>query len=195
MKLLASALLIGVAAASPPLQQPLQEAQQAQPIIRPSIVDNLATAAHDLQRHLSSLTEDARAVWDEVAALFPDAMTAQHLFSAPKKHIRRPDSHWDHVLRGEDVQDVWVENAKGEKERKVGGRLEAYNLRSKKVDPSALGVDPGVKQYSGYLDDQEEDKHLFYCESEWQYDVWIMLMEKGSSNRATIPRMIPSCFG
>jgi cathepsin A (carboxypeptidase C) len=26
-----------------------------------------------------------------------------------------------------------------------------------------LGVDK-VKQYSGYLDDEEEDKHLFYCE-------------------------------
>jgi hypothetical protein len=33
----------------------------------------------------------------------------------------------------------------------------------KAVDPSKLGVDPGVKQYSGYLDDNENDKHLFYC--------------------------------
>jgi L-rhamnose mutarotase len=30
----------------------------------------------------------------------------------------------------------------------------------------ALGIDPGVKQYSGYLDDDENDKHLFYCEFE-----------------------------
>jgi cathepsin A (carboxypeptidase C) len=36
-------------------------------------------------------------------------------------------------------------------------------MRVKKVDPAALGVDK-VKQYSGYLDDEEEDKHLFYCE-------------------------------
>jgi len=31
----------------------------------------------------------------------------------------------------------------------------------KKVDPSKLGVDT-VKQYSGYLDDEKNDKHLFY---------------------------------
>jgi cathepsin A (carboxypeptidase C) len=40
--------------------------------------------------------------------------------------------------------------------------LEQYNLRGKKVDPSKLGVDT-VKQYSGYLDDEANDKHLFYC--------------------------------
>jgi cathepsin A (carboxypeptidase C) len=57
---------------------------------------------------------------------------------------------------------VWVENANGEKERAIDGKLENYNLRAKKVDPSKLGVDT-VKQYSGYLDDEKNDKHLFYC--------------------------------
>lgn len=56
-----------------------------------------------------------------------------------------------------------MENENGEEERHLDGDLEAYNLRAKKVDPSKLGVDPDVKQYSGYLDDEENDKHLFYC--------------------------------
>lgn len=47
-------------------------------------------------------------------------------------------------------------------ERAIDGKLEAYNLRAKRVDPSKLGVDT-VKQYSGYLDDEKNDKHLFYC--------------------------------
>jgi cathepsin A (carboxypeptidase C) len=63
------------------------------------------------------------------------------------------------------VQSVWVTGAGGTKEREIDGKLEAYDLRVKKVDPSVLGVDPDVKQYSGYLDDNENDKHLFYCES------------------------------
>ena len=95
--------------------------------------------------------------------MFPEAMDKASFFSAPKKHTRRPDSEWDHIIKGADVQSVWVENANGEKERDVDGRLEAYNLRAKKIDPSNLGVDPGVTQYSGYLDDEENDKHLFYC--------------------------------
>lgn len=66
-------------------------------------------------------------------------------------------------MKGADVQSIWVENANGEQERDVGGKLDDYNLRTRKVDPSSLGVDPDVKQYSGYLDDEANDKHLFYC--------------------------------
>ena len=84
--------------------------------------------------------------------------------SPPKRPNRRPDAEWDHIVRGSELQSVWVENAEtGVREREVDGKLENHTLRVKKVDPSALGVDPGVKQYSGYLDDDEEDKHLFYC--------------------------------
>ncbi|KAG9971925.1 carboxypeptidase Y-like protein A, partial [Aureobasidium melanogenum] len=64
-------------------------------------------------------------------------------------------------MKGADIQSVWVENAQGQKEREIEGKLENYSLRTKKVDPSHLGVDK-VKQYSGYLDDDEDDKHLFY---------------------------------
>ena len=95
--------------------------------------------------------------------MYPGDMDEARFFSTPKAHHRRPDNHWDHILRGADVQSVWVENEKGEKERDVDGRLNAYDLRAKAVDPGVLGVDPKVKQYSGYLDDIENDKHLFYC--------------------------------
>lgn len=156
MKLLASSLLVGAASAAiAPQQHVFQSPRQ--------FSDSAwSKPLHNLQDSLKSLTAEARAVWDEVAMMFPEAMDKASFFSSPKKHTRRPDSEWDHVIKGADVQSVWVMN-KGEKERDVDGRLEAYNLRTKKIDPSVLGVDPGVKQYSGYLDDEENDKHLFYC--------------------------------
>lgn len=111
----------------------------------------------------SEMTSEAKAAWDELTLLAPDAVEAfkKNAFpTPPKPHTRRPDTHWDHVVKGADVQSIWTET-NGEKHRQVGGRLDNYNLRAKKVDPSKLGVDK-VKQYSGYLDDDEEDKHLFY---------------------------------
>ncbi|GAM87420.1 hypothetical protein ANO11243_054440 [Dothideomycetidae sp. 11243] len=116
---------------------------------------------HQLQESLKHLTGEARRVWDEVAMMFPQEMEKATFFSSPKPHTRKADSKWDHVLRGADIQSVWVTNSKGEQERDVDGKLETYNLRTKKVDPSSLGIDK-VKQYSGYLDDEENDKHLFY---------------------------------
>ena len=86
----------------------------------------------------------------------------QSILKAPKPHSRKHDNEWDHIMKGADVQSVWVENAQGQKEREIEGKLENYSLRTKKVDPSHLNVDK-VKQYSGYLDDEEDDKHLFYC--------------------------------
>ncbi|MCJ1361911.1 hypothetical protein MMC16_001012 [Acarospora aff. strigata] len=155
MKVYTSTLLLGVASAavtSP--QHVFQLPKQAS--------EAWTKPFHNLQHHLKSLTSEARAVWDEVAMMFPEAMDKANFFSLPKKHTRRHDSEWDHIMRGADVQSVWVETAQGEKERDVDGKLESYSLRTKKVDPSVLGVDPGVKQYSGYLDDEEDDKHLFY---------------------------------
>lgn len=159
MKVLATSLLIGAAAAAvSPLQQPIQLPTQF-----PEEAKSAWSKQFDsLKDVLSGLTAEARAIWDEVAMLYPEDMAKAAFFSAPKKHNRRPDHEWDHIVRGSDVQSVWVENAQGEKERELDGKLESYDLRVKKVDPSALGVDPGVKQYSGYLDDNDNDKHLFY---------------------------------
>ena len=156
MKLFEASLLIGAASASLyPFQHVLQPPREAS--------EAWTRPLHNLQESLRTFTGEARALWDEVATMFPEAMDQASFFSSPKKHTRRGDSHWDHILKGADIQKVWVENKDGEKERDVDGKIESYDLRAKKVDPSALGVDPGVKQYSGYLDDNENDKHLFYC--------------------------------
>jgi cathepsin A (carboxypeptidase C) len=158
MRVLASTLLLGAATAAIVPQHVLKPPKVPSPV--------LVKPLESLSEVLKSLSSEARELWDEMALHFPESFeqATGTFFSNPKPHIRRPDSHWDYVVKGADVQSVWVENAKGEKERELDGKLENYNLRAKKVDPSVLGIDPGVKQYSGYLDDEEKDKHLFYCE-------------------------------
>jgi cathepsin A (carboxypeptidase C) len=143
MKFLAASLLVGAAAASVTPQQPLQALPKAFPEEAKSA---LSKQLHRMKDFLKGLTSEAAAIWDEVATEFPAEMNAASFFSSPKKHIRRPDFEWDHIVRGKDVQSVWVENASGEQEREVDGKLETYDLRVKSVDPSKLGVDPDVKQ-------------------------------------------------
>jgi cathepsin A (carboxypeptidase C) len=165
MKVLASTVLLGAASAAMTNQQqifsnpfkgqhPLKEA--AKPV-----ADAWAESLKHLSQSMKNIPAEAKALWDEVAMMFPEAMDQATFFSSPKPHTRKPDSAWDYVVKGADIQSVWIENSKGEKEREIDGKLETYNLRAKKVDPSKLGVDK-VKQYSGYLDDEENDKHLFY---------------------------------
>lgn len=160
MKLLASTLLLGAASASfAPQQHVFQNPFKTSKL--PS-TDGWSKPLHALSEAMKGMTSEAKAVWDEVYALFPEAMEQATFFSSPKPHQRKPNSAWDYVVYGADIESVWVENANGQKERMIEGNLESYNLRAKKVDPSKLGVDT-VKQYSGYLDDEANDKHLFYC--------------------------------
>lgn len=178
MRVIPTALLVGAAsAAAPPFQQVIGSqneqvdnwAQQGSDLFKQGQdafkqgSEFLSKPLQNLQDQFKTLSGEARQLWQEVADHFPDSMEQAPMLSLPKKHNRRPDSHWDHVVRGEEVQSVWVAGASGTKEREIDGKLEAYDLRVKKVDPSVLGVDPDVKQYSGYLDDNENDKHLFYC--------------------------------
>ena len=156
MKLAALSLVVGVATAASPFQQVFQSPNK-------QLSDTWSKSLQNLQKSFKALSGEARAVWDEVAMMFPESMDNLSFFSPPKKHSRRPDKQWDYIVKGAMIQDVWVENKAGEKERDIDGNLKAYDLRAKKVDPSVLGIDPGVKQYSGYLDDNENDKHLFYC--------------------------------
>lgn len=160
MKVAASALLVGAATAAVAPQQHVFKLPEQ---LKELNTESWTKPLQNLEESLKSLTGEARRIWDEVALMFPESFEKASFFSSPKPHTRKPDHEWDHVVKGADVQSVWVENAKGEKEREIDGKLENYNLRVKKVDPSSLGVDK-VKQYSGYLDDEEEDKHLFYCE-------------------------------
>lgn len=109
------------------------------------------------------LDEHASSILDELN-IFKDTSTSSLLrdfFTPPKAHIRKPDDEWDYIVRGQNLASSWVANSKGEETRELDGKLDTYDLRVRSVDPSSLGVDD-VKQYSGYLDDNENDKHLFY---------------------------------
>ena len=166
MKVLALALLVGAAVAEvPQQQQPLQVPEVLRDAYK-KLEDKASSSSwtrplEKLQHELKHLTEEARATWDEVALMFPESMSKASFLSLPKPHTKKPDSHWDFHTSGSEIQSVWVTNENGEQEREISGQLEAFNLRTKKVDPKKLGVDD-VKQYSGYLDNEEDDKHLFY---------------------------------
>ena len=195
MKVATSALLVGAASAAiTPPQQVLNLPQQIKDAAS-SAKDAWTKPLHNLEESLKSLSGDARQIWDEVAMMFPESFDNANFWSMPKPHTRRHDSEWDHIMRGSDIQSVWVTNSKGEKERDIEGHLEPYSLRTKKVDPSSLGVDK-VKQYSGYLDDDENDKHLFYCKRIIQDTPTISnTMLQGSSSLEMIRRTTQSSFG
>lgn len=74
----------------------------------------------------------------------------------PPKFTKRPDSEWDHIVDGRDVEAMM--KATGQR---VDGKFANKKLRIK--EPVGLGVDR-VKQYSGYID-VDEDKHIFFCSS------------------------------
>lgn len=157
MRLSTSALVLGAASSAVGLQEQQVLGGDSKPLV------DVNAWTKPLEKFFGEISSEAKAVWDEVTLLAPDAVEAfkKQVLTQPKKANRRPDAHWDHIVKGADVQSLWVEK-NGEKHREVGGKLDNFNLRAKKVDPSKLGVDK-VKQYSGYLDNEEEDKHLFYC--------------------------------
>lgn len=162
MRIATSALLVGAASAAN-LQQDTQHVLNGAAEKASDVTSSWADKIKDYEAAFGSMTSEAKAVWDEISLLIPNAFDALPPLNKPKKHARKPDSHWDFITKGADVQSVWTKaTAESESHRVVGGDLEAYNLRTKAVDPSKLGVDT-VKQYSGYLDDEANDKHLFYC--------------------------------
>lgn len=112
-----------------------------------AVVDSVADA-------IKALPQATRDLWAEVEDMLPRKLDQISIKSSPKKHTKRPRSHWDFHVSGDEVSIM--------DDGKLDDDLAHYKLRGKKVDPSKLGVDPGVKQYSGYLDDEENDKHLFY---------------------------------
>lgn len=163
MRIATSTLFVGAASAVTFQQQAQHVLSGGFDAVKPA-VDSFAGPLKSFEEALKGVTAEAKALWNEVQLLVPDAFDRATWFSSPKPHSRKPDHVWDYVVKGADVQSLWVQDADGESHREVGGRLESYNLRAKTVDPSKLGIDT-VKQYSGYLDDEANDKHLFYCES------------------------------
>lgn len=162
MRIATSALLVGAASAVN-LQQDAQRVLDGAADKAQGVASSWADKIQEYEAAFGSMTSEARAVWDELALLVPNIADSIPPLTKPKKHARKPDSHWDFITKGADVQSVWTKaTADSPSHRAVGGDLEDYNLRTKKVDPAKLGVDT-VKQYSGYLDDEANDKHLFYC--------------------------------
>jgi cathepsin A (carboxypeptidase C) len=164
MKVATSALFIGVAVASiPQQQQPLQPTEAVKDVYQ-DVTEKASGWAKPLQHlkdELKLFTAEAQEIWDEVAMMFPEDMSKASFFSSPKPHTRKHEKEWDFVTKGKHIESMYTINAQGDKQREIDGDLEAFNLRTKKVDPAKLGVDK-VKQYSGYLDNEEDDKHLFY---------------------------------
>ncbi|KOS18535.1 Carboxypeptidase Y -like protein A [Escovopsis weberi] len=162
MRLSTSALVLGVASSA-------MARHDQKPLGGPAttldhIFNDFDAWSASMKEHFGEITAEAKAVWEEVNLLAPDALEAVKRRSQkirPKKHNKKPDSKYDYVVKGADLQKMWAEDENGESRRVVGGKLDNYQLRAKKVDPKSLGVD-SVKQYSGYLDDNEKDKHLFY---------------------------------
>jgi cathepsin A (carboxypeptidase C) len=158
MKVATSTLLLGASSAALAAEQHVLGGSSSsyQPI-----VDSFQHPLESLESTLGKMPEHVKGLWEEMTLLVPGFMEkASNFISYPKAHQRKPDSAWDRIVKGAEVQSIWTETD-GVKHRKLDGHLESYNLRAKKVDPSVLGVDK-VKQYSGYLDDEADDKHLFY---------------------------------
>ncbi|KAI0194197.1 Alpha/Beta hydrolase protein [Astrocystis sublimbata] len=162
MRVAAQTLLLGATTAAYAQEQivlsnPVHDAQQTLEHLN----DGLRSSFEHVTEVLGEMPAAAKGLWDEMTLLVPGFVEkANQLIPHPKPHSRIPDNEWDHIVRGADVQSMWIETD-GVKHRKLDGPLAAYDLRAKAVDPSSLGVDK-VKQFSGYLDDNEEDKHLFY---------------------------------
>jgi cathepsin A (carboxypeptidase C) len=105
MKLLASTVLLSAAsAAMPPSQHVFQQPLKAAESVVEPIADMWSKPLETLSDALKGMTAEAKAVWDEVAMHFPEAMDKASFFSAPKPHVRKPDSVWDYVVKGADIQ-------------------------------------------------------------------------------------------
>lgn len=166
MRIATSTVLLGAASASAAtFQQNTQHVlgggfDRVHEAMRP-LAESFSGSLESFEKAFDGLDSKTKALWDEVKLLVPEgAFDHSKWFTKPKPHRKRHD--WDHVVKGEEVQKLWVQDTEGESHREIDGRLNSYNLRVKSVDPKKLGVDT-VKQYSGYLDDEENDKHLFYC--------------------------------
>lgn len=155
MKLSGAALLslaLGASARFPILNQV--------PISSPKLPSFLSHAVKQANATLGNfeLPAEAAKAWVEVAKLYPeDVVTALQALvspSKPKESIKkRPDTKWDHIVEGSQIMSTMSDEIHGLE------KLKGARLRIKK--PNGLGIDENVKQYSGYLD-VEDDKHFFF---------------------------------
>src|SRR4051812_37336055 len=122
MRIASTALLVGAASAASFHNEAQHILGGAHDTIKP-VSDSFPPSSHPLksfEEALKGMTSEAKALWDEIKMLVPEgAFDHTTWFSSPKPHKRRPDHTWDHVVKGADVQKVWVQDSKGESHREV----------------------------------------------------------------------------
>ncbi|AQZ13501.1 PRC1 (YMR297W) [Zygosaccharomyces parabailii] len=114
----------------------------------PSLLDK-AIAALGLDRSdvRGSLSTELKKAWDEIPLRFPSEVSNMEFTTKPRHGTLKHKEDWDFRVQSDDVKN--------------------YQLRVNKIkDPKILGIDPDVKQYTGYLDVEEEDKHFFF----WMFE-------------------------
>lgn len=146
----------GVAAFFPNNEQQPLTASSSQSTLSPPLAQ-ISEQLHSLGGEFSS---EAITAWNKIAELYPEdtvsAVQAMLGMGKPKAGvIRKPDSNWDFIVEGDEVVSVLGNKIDGHE------KLKGTKLRIKK--PGNLGVDAGVKQYSGYLDVDNDEKHFFFC--------------------------------
>lgn len=107
----------------------------------------LESAAAAFGTSLDSLSSDVKSTWSEMSLKFPTTVANLQFLSKPLKHTKH--KNWDFVS--------------------TTAELPNYALRGKQPDPKKLGIDT-VKQYTGYLDVVDQDKHFFYWAFESRND-------------------------
>lgn len=156
---LSNALVLAAASAATAAQDQKVLGGQHQHDKKPSIGFGADSWWNSLEALWGEASDEIRAIWEEASTVAPAAIenvvsqVEAAAGSRPTKEgTRRPDSEWDFHLNG------------AEAAQRLGDDFDFanYALRARHVDPSKLGVDT-VKQYSGYLDAFELDKHLFFC--------------------------------
>jgi cathepsin A (carboxypeptidase C) len=101
MKLIAPAVLFG--AASTAIAQE-QHVLHGIPKVPESVADTWSKPLHTFSEAMKGMTSEAKAIWDEVSMHFPEAMDKTSFFSTPKPHVKKPNSVWDYIVKGADIQ-------------------------------------------------------------------------------------------
>lgn len=109
--------------------------------------DVLAKIAQYMKEPAESIPKDAAALWLEMMLKFPESVSLLK-FRNPASRVKKIAQKFD----------FHVSDAK----------LPNHKLRIK-LTPEDLGIDK-VKQYSGYLDVEDEDKHFFFWAFESRND-------------------------
>ena len=128
----------------------------------------LSSAYSQLRALYGDIPPEVIPVWNEMAELYPGdtSEAVQRLTSKgfpPKQASKRPDSEYDYIITGDELESMFVTQiGTGERRKKYS----SSSFRNKKLrvkKPNSLGIDD-VYNLSGYLD-VDDDKHFFFCEA------------------------------